>query len=79
MTTPLRQLKRLVKLRLEEIRDTVGYNIAAMKSVSRIANEKKNEYITSDMDQNANDIWTGMGLGSDVAAALQSKKRTEKQ
>ncbi len=72
-------MKRLVKLRLQEIRDTVGYNIAAMKSVSRIANEKKNQYITSDMDQNANDIWAGMGLGSDVAAALQSKKGTEKQ
>jgi len=79
LASPLRELKRLIKLRLEEIRDTVGYNIAAMKAVSRIANDKKNQYLDHDSDKNGEDVWAGLGLGSDIAAALQNKKGERNQ
>mmetsp|Transcript_16589 Transcript_16589/g.36027 ORF Transcript_16589/g.36027 Transcript_16589/m.36027 type:complete len:1151 (-) Transcript_16589:52-3504(-) len=71
LATPLRELKRLVKLRLAEIRDTVGFNQAALRTIAKVANDRKNAYFVPGND--GKDIWSGLGLGSDVAAALQSK------
>lgn len=59
MMAPLRELQTLVRARTTEIRDTVGFNIAALKSITRLANERKqanklNEPI---------DVWgTSLGL-----------------
>ena len=72
LAIPLIELKRLVKLRITEIRDTVGFNQAALRAIAKVANERKNAYFIP--DQNDQDIWAGLGLGSDVAAALQSHK-----
>ena len=76
MATPMRELRRLMRLRLAESRDMVGYNIAAMRLVTRIANEDKQLHTLADNSQ-PKDIWAGLGLGSDVAASLEgrSKKR----
>lgn len=71
LATPLRELKRLVKLRLAEIRDTVGFNQAALRAIAKVANDRKNAYFVPGNDDK--DIWAGIGLGSDVAAALQTK------
>ena len=71
LATPLRELKRLVKLRLAEIRDTVGFNQAALRAIAKVANDRKNSYFVPDND--GQNIWAGLGLGSDVAAALEGK------
>jgi hypothetical protein len=61
----------LVKLRLAEIRDTVGFNQAALRAIGKVANDRKNSYYVPDND--GKNIWAGLGLGSDVAAALEGK------
>jgi len=71
LAVPLRELKRLVKLRLAEIRDTVGFNQAALRAIAKAANDRKNSYFVPDAKET--DIWADLGLGSDVAAALESK------
>ena len=48
-----------------------------MKAVSRNANDRKNAYTIS--EEPATDIWAGLGLGSDVAAALQSKSNKRRK
>mmetsp|Transcript_24205 Transcript_24205/g.46400 ORF Transcript_24205/g.46400 Transcript_24205/m.46400 type:complete len:1131 (+) Transcript_24205:134-3526(+) len=73
MTTPLRELKSLVRQRTTETRDTVGFNIAAMKIIARIANERKNERIDYG-EKSMKDIWAGMGLGSDIRGRNEHKK-----
>ena len=60
MMTPLRELQTLVRTRTTEIRDTVGFNIAAMRIIARIANEKKNERINYE-EKSMKDIWAGLG------------------
>jgi U3 small nucleolar RNA-associated protein 12 len=60
MMTPLRELQTLVRMRTTEIRDTVGFNIAAMRIIARIANEKKNERINYE-EKTMKDIWAGLG------------------
>ena len=58
MMTPLRELQTLVRARTTEIRDTVGFNIAAMKTISRIASDRKQ----SNKMTEPTDIW-GTSLG----------------
>ena len=60
MMTPLRELQTLVRMRTTEIRDTVGFNIAAMRIIARIANEKKNERLNYE-EKSMKDIWAGLG------------------
>eukprot|EP00970_Alexandrium_tamarense_P008883 scaffold1732_cov195-Alexandrium_tamarense.AAC.1 len=64
MMTPLRELQTLVRLRTTEIRDTVGFNLAAMRAIARLANENKSKRIDYE-EKNMKDIWAGLGLGSD--------------
>lgn len=71
MATPLRELRRLVRLRLSQDRDTVGFNLAALRIIAKVVQENKSAYF--DPTENSNDIWAGLGLGSDVAAALEQK------
>ena len=67
----------MIRLRLSESRDIVGFNLAALKMVAKIANDRRSSYI--DYDGHANvkdgDLWAGLGLGSDVAAALEKRGR----
>jgi U3 small nucleolar RNA-associated protein 12 len=59
MMTPLRELQTLVRSRTTEIRDTIGFNMAAMKSIARLANERKQETKIHE----PTDIWgTSLGL-----------------
>jgi U3 small nucleolar RNA-associated protein 12 len=60
MMTPLRELQTLVRKRTTEIRDTVGFNLAAIKMVSRIANEKKKERVNYE-EKTMKDIWGELG------------------
>eukprot|EP00978_Attheya_sp_CCMP212_P031996 scaffold122969_cov56-Attheya_sp.AAC.1 len=71
LATPLRELRRLLKIRLAEVRDTVGFNLAALRAIAKISNDRKGSYHIPDGD--TKDVWAGLGLGSDVAAALESK------
>jgi U3 small nucleolar RNA-associated protein 12 len=73
MTVPLRELRRLLRIRLAEARDMVGYNLAAMKLIQKAAQNRKQGFF--DEKSQSNDIWAGLGLGSDVAAALEGKKK----
>ncbi len=72
MSTPLRELRRLVKQRLAEARDTIGYNLAAINIISKVAREHKSRYHIPD-EFAKKDVFGGLGLGSDTAAALQRK------
>ena len=72
LAVPLRELRRLLRLRLAEIRDTVGFNQAALRAIAKAANDSKNSYFVPNAKET--DIWANLGLGSDVAAALESKR-----
>lgn len=72
----LRELRRLVRLRLTESRDIVGYNLAAMRLISQAAQEKKQ--LQLHIDAQPQDIWAGLGLGSDVAALLDGRPKRRK-
>ncbi|KAL3799031.1 hypothetical protein HJC23_005170 [Cyclotella cryptica] len=63
MMTPLRELQTLVRLRTTEIRDTVGFNMAAMRSIAKFAKERKNKRIDYE-EKSMKDIWAGLGLGA---------------
>ena len=68
----MRELKRLVRLRLGEARDRVGYDIAALRLIGQTAQARKSSFLTGD-DGDGADVWAGMGLGSDMAAALSGR------
>ena len=70
---PLRELRRLLRERLTESRDTIGFNLAALRAVGRTAAGKKEGFLDHDGGTTKN-IWAGMGLGSDLAAALESRR-----
>ena len=72
---PLRELRRLLRERLSESRDTIGFNLAALRAVARANASKKESYLNYNSSEQIKDIWAGMGLGSDLAAALESRKR----
>ena len=72
LLVPLRELKRLLRYRLEELRDRVGYDIVAMRLIGQTSQARKASFLTSN-DGAAVDVWAGMGLGSDTAAALAGR------
>mmetsp|Transcript_43919 Transcript_43919/g.49822 ORF Transcript_43919/g.49822 Transcript_43919/m.49822 type:complete len:1114 (-) Transcript_43919:152-3493(-) len=72
---PLRELRRLVRFRLSESRDRIGFNLAALRRIGILHQENKRimqSSVNNNVRNNSN-IWDGLGLGSDVAAALQRK------
>lgn len=69
---PLRELRRLVRHRVGEARDRVGYDIAALRLIGQTAQARKASFLTHSQDENT-DVWAGMGLGSDVAAVLSGR------
>lgn len=71
MASALRELRTLLKRRLMESRDRIGLNLAAMKAITRAANEKKSAFIINEAP--TQNVWEGLGLGSDIAAALQGR------
>ena len=75
MAPPLRELRRHIRTRLAKSRDIAGFDLAALKLISKAANERKQAFVGG--DQAVADIWADLGLGSDLAAALEgrSKKR----
>jgi hypothetical protein len=73
MIPPLRELKGLIRMRLVEVRDIAGFDLAALKFVSKVVNEKNETYF--DDATETKDIWAGMGLGSDIAAAIEGRTR----
>ena len=72
---PLRELRRLLKDRLSESRDMIGFNLAALRAIARATAKKKEKFLDYDTMEEPKDIWAGMGLGSDLAAALENRKR----
>lgn len=72
MSVPLRELRRLLKLRLAEARDTVGYNLAAIRMITQVSAEHKSRYHVPD-DTVKQDVFKGLGLGSEVAQDMQRK------
>jgi hypothetical protein len=74
LATPLRELRRLVRLRLSESRDAVGFNLAALRAIAKVAQDRKSAFFVAE-EPDGNAVWAGMGLGSDVAAALEKKDR----
>jgi U3 small nucleolar RNA-associated protein 12 len=76
MAVPLRELVRLVRLRIAESRDAVGYNLAALRAIARNAASKKESFLDYSDDKDK-DIWAGLGLGSDLAAAAEGRRRRE--
>ena len=69
---PLRELKRLIRLRVGEARDRVGYNMAALRLIGQTAQSRKASFLPPD-DAGDMDVWAGMGLGSDMAAVLSGR------
>lgn len=74
LATPLRELRRIMRLRLGETRDMVGYNLAALRLVARVSKDKRQSYLDENRT-NPDDIWAGLGVGSDVAAALEGRPK----
>jgi hypothetical protein len=73
MATPLRELRRLLRLRLAESRDTVGFNLAALRAVAQNVASKKEAFLDYNNEQ-GKDIWAGLGLGRDLAAADEGRR-----
>lgn len=73
MIAPLREIRRLLRLRLGETRDVIGFDLAALKIISRVANDHKQNFFHN--EAKVKDIWADLGLGSDVAAALEGKSK----
>lgn len=73
MSVPLRELQRLIKYRLSEARDTVGYNLAAMRMIAKVSAEHKSRYHIPS-HENGQHVFGNLGLGSAEAEALQKKK-----
>ena len=63
----------MVRLRLREARDRIGFNIAALKAVGKVASSRRSAFYSPEAAEN---VWAGLGLGSDVAAALESKGKS---
>jgi hypothetical protein len=76
MVPLVRELRRLIRLRLAETRDVIGFDLAAMKLISKAANERKQSYLGA--QSSPKDIWADLGFGSDVAAALE-RRSTKKR
>jgi hypothetical protein len=79
MIAPLRELQRWTRQRLGEIRDVAGLDIAALKLLSKLVNEKRENATnvfgeSSSTNEKSVDVWAGLGLGSDVAAALEGRR-----
>ena len=72
MAIPLPELQRLLKLRLSEARDAIGYNMAAIRIIAKVASDYKSRYHIPD-DFAKKDVFGGLGVGSEMAAALQRK------
>jgi U3 small nucleolar RNA-associated protein 12 len=72
LAVPLRDLRHQLRKRLAESRDIVGYNLIAMKLIGRTAQDRKHTFI-GDEDGKTHNVWAGLGLGSDVAAALDGR------
>ena len=68
----MRELRRLIRHRVGEARDRVGYDIAALRLVAQTAQARKASFLTHD-DSRTKDVWAGMGLGSDMAALLSGR------
>lgn len=77
LATPICEVRRLTRLRLSEARDMVGYNLAALRMIARVSSNGKKSFLPDD-SQSPEDIWAGLGLGSDVAAALEGRSRKRK-
>jgi hypothetical protein len=60
---------------LAESRDVIGFNLAALRAIATTAANKKESYLDYNANEQTKDIWAGMGLGSDLAAALQNRRR----
>lgn len=58
-------------MRLAETRDVAGYDLAALKLISRAANDRKQTFLGDQLQ--TKDIWAGLGLGSDLAAASEGR------
>jgi hypothetical protein len=75
ISVPLRELRRLLKERLSESRDVIGFNLAALRAIAKTSASRKESYLDYNAPNQTKDIWAGMGLGSDLAAALESRRR----
>jgi hypothetical protein len=75
IAVPLRELRRLLKERLSESRDVIGFNLAALRVVAKTSASRKDAYLEYNVSDQSKDIWSGMGLGSDLAAALETRRR----
>jgi hypothetical protein len=77
LVPPLRELKRLIRMRVAEMRDVAGVDLAALKLLARAAQERQQSRAFGPTTVEP-DVWAGLGLGSDVAAALQGPKARRK-
>ncbi|GMI01419.1 hypothetical protein TrLO_g4910 [Triparma laevis f. longispina] len=81
MAGALKDLRNLLKLKLTKQRDALGYNLVAMKAVTRAAQERRNAKSDMREEVSAEDIWGNLGLGAlsqpgaEDANALKAKKR----
>lgn len=71
MSIAIRELSKLLRLRLAESRDMIGFNLAALRAIARSAANKKDSFLQ--YENQGNDIWAGLGIGSDLAAVVEGK------
>lgn len=82
MAPALLELRRWIRRRVSEIRDVVGFDIAALRIISKAAQERKQKFVTGESETvigTNNDVWAGMGLGSDLAAAVEGRSKKKKR
>jgi len=72
------ELRGLLKIKLSAARSLIGRNNSAMKLIAKIIRERQSEKDFGN-DVTATDIWGELGIGSDVAAALQKKTNSKRK
>ena len=78
LVRPLKELQGLMRGRLAEERDRVGFNLAAFGAIARAADEA-NANKNFDQALTSEEIWGELGLGADVAAKMSGRKNDGKK
>merc|ERR1712232_873703 len=83
LATPIRELRKLIKARLNENKRLFAFNLIALKSIAKLHQEDKlqRSFIDGDDDGSGKikDVWGNMGIGSDIAAAIENKHRRKRK
>ena len=79
MAGALRDLRALLKSKLTKQRDVLGYNLVAMKAVTRAAQERRDAKTDLRQEVTAEEIWGNLGLGALSQPGMEDASKAKKK